>query len=124
MENVFSGFLFGVFDGHGGSACAQVISKRLYYYIAACLLPHDSLLEYIKSVLSQQPKDLIASYNDKVQFVDDIRQLYEKSFAKFLADLSKVSNKFIVFGFFLNVNLEIFILDFTVFGKNYLKMVS
>ncbi|XP_028135667.1 pyruvate dehydrogenase [acetyl-transferring]-phosphatase 1, mitochondrial [Diabrotica virgifera virgifera] len=84
-----SGFLFGVFDGHGGSACAQVIAKRLYHYLAACLLPYDSLVKYIKSLLGSQPQELIQSYNDKVEFVDDIRQLYSDSFAKFLKDLSE-----------------------------------
>lgn len=60
----------GVFDGHGGPACAQVISKRLLSYIAAALLPIDTLRKYIK----EEPKeDLIETLNDRVSlFVDDI----------------------------------------------------
>ncbi|XP_057651235.1 pyruvate dehydrogenase [acetyl-transferring]-phosphatase 1, mitochondrial [Diorhabda carinulata] len=84
-----TGFLFGVFDGHGGSACAQVVAKRLYHYIAACLLPYEILVQYIKSLLTSHPKELIHCFNDKVEFVDDIRQLYSDSFARFLKDLSQ-----------------------------------
>lgn len=98
---ITSGHLIGVFDGHAGGACAQVIAKRLYRYITACLLPHDHLQEYIVS-LNKQPNDddgnnnqnqqlkLIETYNDKVQFVDDVRDIYENSFKEFLNDLSQV----------------------------------
>ncbi|XP_015813824.3 pyruvate dehydrogenase [acetyl-transferring]-phosphatase 1, mitochondrial [Nothobranchius furzeri] len=39
------GVLFGVFDGHAGSACAQVISQRLFYYITVAMLPLKMLQE-------------------------------------------------------------------------------
>lgn len=39
------GMLFGVFDGHGGSACAQAVSERLLYYIAVAMMPKKSLEE-------------------------------------------------------------------------------
>lgn len=80
----------GVFDGHGGGACAQVIAKRLYHYITACLLPHDSLVQYILALTKQEPIELIQSYNDKVQFVDDVKDIYNNSFVKFLRDLCEV----------------------------------
>ncbi|KAM6937580.1 pyruvate dehydrogenase [acetyl-transferring]-phosphatase 2, mitochondrial [Xenentodon cancila] len=35
--------LFGVFDGHGGWACAQAVSERLLYYVAVALMPKHSL---------------------------------------------------------------------------------
>lgn len=35
--------LFGVFDGHGGWACAQAVSERLLYYIAVAMMPKQSL---------------------------------------------------------------------------------
>ncbi|CAG9862761.1 unnamed protein product [Phyllotreta striolata] len=82
-----TGFMFGVFDGHGGSACAQVISKRLFDYVAARLLPYDSLLGY-KNTYKKEPRRLIDSYNDNVQFVDDVRKLYGDSFDRFLNDLA------------------------------------
>lgn len=86
-----SGLLLGVFDGHAGGACAQVIAKRLYHYITACLLPYDVLQRYVDSLNTTAPLSLIESYNDKVQFVDDVRDIYESSFLNFLQDLSKVS---------------------------------
>uniref|UniRef100_A0A8C5PMQ7 [Pyruvate dehydrogenase [acetyl-transferring]]-phosphatase 2, mitochondrial n=1 Tax=Leptobrachium leishanense TaxID=445787 RepID=A0A8C5PMQ7_9ANUR len=39
------GNLFGVFDGHAGSACAQSISERLFYYIAVSLMSQETLEE-------------------------------------------------------------------------------
>ncbi|XP_061750817.1 pyruvate dehydrogenase [acetyl-transferring]-phosphatase 2, mitochondrial [Nerophis ophidion] len=39
------GMLFGVFDGHGGWACAQAISERLLYYITIAMMPKRSLEE-------------------------------------------------------------------------------
>ncbi|KAK4872684.1 hypothetical protein RN001_014713 [Aquatica leii] len=83
------GLLMGVFDGHGGTACAQVISKRLYQYIAASLLPHDQLLRLLASYDTTEPLPLVQSYNDKVQFVEDVRDIYAKSFKEFILDISK-----------------------------------
>lgn len=53
----------GVFDGHGGPACAQVISKRILKYIAASLLP-----EHVLNNLREQETidNLIDTFNDKV----------------------------------------------------------
>lgn len=61
--NDFSGFLLGVFDGHGGSACAQVVSKRLLQYIAASLLPEDLLKKYMEDASRET---LMETFNDKV----------------------------------------------------------
>ncbi|XP_020295686.1 pyruvate dehydrogenase [acetyl-transferring]-phosphatase 1, mitochondrial isoform X2 [Pseudomyrmex gracilis] len=51
------GILLGVFDGHGGGACAQVVSKRLFHYISACLLPPKILQEYLTAVQSDKKLD-------------------------------------------------------------------
>ncbi|XP_049819658.1 pyruvate dehydrogenase [acetyl-transferring]-phosphatase 1, mitochondrial isoform X2 [Aethina tumida] len=83
------GFLVGVFDGHGGGACAQVIAKRLYYYITACLMPQEALTRTIDRGTTP---NLIESFNDKVQFVDDVRDLYSKSFWQFILDLAAKGN--------------------------------
>lgn len=52
----------GVFDGHGGSACAQVISKRILNYIAAALLPMDLLNKFLK----EPEETLVEIFNDRV----------------------------------------------------------
>ncbi|KAM4618154.1 pyruvate dehydrogenase [acetyl-transferring]-phosphatase 2, mitochondrial [Polymixia lowei] len=39
------GMLFGVFDGHGGWACAQAVSERLLYYVAVAMMRQRSLEE-------------------------------------------------------------------------------
>lgn len=79
-----------MFDGHGGGACAQVVAKRLYQYITACLLPYEKLMQYLLSLTKSDSSELIQTYNDKVQFVDDIREIYSKSFLRFVKDLSEV----------------------------------
>lgn len=37
------GMLFGIFDGHGGHACAQAVSERLPYYVATAMMTESSL---------------------------------------------------------------------------------
>lgn len=81
-----------MFDGHGGGACAQVISKRLFQYITACLLPYDNLTQCMLTLSKKEPLGLIQAYNDKVQFVDDVKDIYQDSFSKFLKDLSEVGS--------------------------------
>ncbi|KAG6449102.1 pyruvate dehydrogenase [acetyl-transferring]-phosphatase 1, mitochondrial [Manduca sexta] len=83
-----SGLLMGVFDGHGGPACAQVVSKRLLNYIAAALLPLDILQKYVKDGLQE---NLIETFNDKVQIVEDLKLMYDNSFKQYLAQLEDFS---------------------------------
>lgn len=80
-----SGLLVGVFDGHAGNSCAQVISKRLLRYIGASLLPPSAL----KQALSEGAKSnsFLKCHNDKHDFVEELRDLYEQSFQKFTAEL-------------------------------------
>ncbi|TRY99717.1 hypothetical protein DNTS_016533 [Danionella cerebrum] len=44
------GMLFGVFDGHGGHACAQAVSERLPYYIAVAMMA-ESVLEDLEAAM-------------------------------------------------------------------------
>lgn len=76
-----TGLLVGIFDGHGGNSCSQVISKRLLRYIGASLLP-PSLL---KQVIDEGGKSysFLKCHNDKHDFVEELRELYETSFANF-----------------------------------------
>jgi len=84
---LFAGVLLGVFDGHGGSACAQVVSKRLFHYISACLLPSKLLEQYLNSISTDKKINLLETFNDKVEFVAEIRDLYQISFLNFIKDL-------------------------------------
>lgn len=90
--NFLTGILFGVFDGHGGGACAQVVSKRLFQYISTCLLPHDLLKQYVQSVNTQNELELIETYEDNVEFVTEIRNLYRSSFLTFTRELSETQS--------------------------------
>lgn len=44
------GMIFGVFDGHGGHACAQAVSERLPYYIAVVMMS-ESVLEDLEAAM-------------------------------------------------------------------------
>ncbi|XP_066586618.1 pyruvate dehydrogenase [acetyl-transferring]-phosphatase 1, mitochondrial [Prorops nasuta] len=81
------GILLGVFDGHGGGACAQVISKRLFSYIAASFLPHELLKQYLNMMGTDEPLRLLEEFNDKVELLAEIKDLYRASFLTFLSDL-------------------------------------
>lgn len=86
------GILFGVFDGHGGQACAQVISKRLFHYISACLLPQALLKQYLDSVNTPNKFDLIETYSNNGEFVSEIKDLYQSSLLSFMRDLSETDS--------------------------------
>lgn len=57
-------FICGVFDGHGGAACSQVISKRLLRYIAASVIDKKALLTEIHKGCNSQA--FLKCLNDKV----------------------------------------------------------
>ncbi|KAF9804920.1 hypothetical protein SFRURICE_007823 [Spodoptera frugiperda] len=80
-----SGMLLGIFDGHGGPQCAQVVSKRLFNYIAAALLPADVLNKFRDGDMS--PEKLVETFNDKMQMVEDLRNIHLYSFKQYLSDL-------------------------------------
>lgn len=60
-----SGLLLGIFDGHGGPACSQVISKRLMRYIAASLVPPDDLRQHVLN--GAQSFSFLSCHNDKAR---------------------------------------------------------
>ncbi|KAJ8400454.1 hypothetical protein AAFF_G00395780 [Aldrovandia affinis] len=49
------GMMFGVFDGHGGYACAQAVSERLLYYVAVALMSRKSLEDLEDAMEKQRP---------------------------------------------------------------------
>lgn len=82
-------------DGHGGPACAQVVAKRLFDYIAASLLPTDALHKLLnpnidESVAPNYHEQLLETYHDHFDLVSDLHHLYNLSFFKYLQDLTKV----------------------------------
>lgn len=87
--------MLGIFDGHGGNACAQVISKRLLAYIAACLLPSDRLkkISATQKNYFQLQEHLLEFFNDDVDFVSDINKHYGDSFSSFLKERAEKSVK-------------------------------
>lgn len=78
--------LFGVFDGHAGPSCAQVICKRLMRYIASSLLSPDILKQ--KLAEGAQSNSFLQCHNDKVDFIPEVNEIYEKSFAQYARGLS------------------------------------
>ncbi|XP_055607446.1 pyruvate dehydrogenase [acetyl-transferring]-phosphatase 1, mitochondrial [Uranotaenia lowii] len=84
-----SGLLVGIFDGHAGPACSQVISKRLMRYVAASLVPPDDLKGHLLN--GAQSQSFINCHNDKLEFVSEIKDIYEKSFSLFANELTNTT---------------------------------
>lgn len=87
-----SGTLVGVFDGHAGPACAQVVSKGILRYLAASLTDSEELRNQI---LNHNAKSysFLNCLNDKLEFVPEIRDIYEQSFARFAHELINTSQR-------------------------------
>lgn len=49
------GTMFGIFDGHGGHACAQAVSERLFYYMAVSLMSHKTLEQMEEAMENMKP---------------------------------------------------------------------
>ncbi|XP_022657994.1 pyruvate dehydrogenase [acetyl-transferring]-phosphatase 2, mitochondrial-like isoform X1 [Varroa jacobsoni] len=49
QNKLTTGATFGVFDGHGGSRMAQVVSQRAPHYFALSVLPSQLLEDYVNS---------------------------------------------------------------------------
>lgn len=79
------GLLVGIFDGHAGGTCAQVVSKRLLRYLAASLIPQSILREQMSN--GAKSSSFLQCHNDKHDFVEELRDLYENSFKNFTNEL-------------------------------------
>jgi pyruvate dehydrogenase phosphatase len=91
------GYLFGIYDGHGGAACGQVTAKRLQNYIAAGLLGQEDLEAHLEIVAeavhsnnssSSEQLTFIQTFNEQFELVQDLRDIYMKSYYEYLVTLS------------------------------------
>jgi pyruvate dehydrogenase phosphatase len=86
------GYLFGIYDGHGGAACGQVVAKRLLQYVAAGLLSPTDIDKHIKAMSAEDPGDplysLLEILNENFELVQDLKDLYQKSYEEYLEQLS------------------------------------
>ncbi|XP_033172502.1 pyruvate dehydrogenase [acetyl-transferring]-phosphatase 1, mitochondrial [Drosophila mauritiana] len=80
-----NGFICGIFDGHAGAACGQVVSKRLLRYVSAATLPRQVLREQMMQGADSQ--SFLKCHNDNVDFVSMIKPIYEASFLKYVNQL-------------------------------------
>lgn len=64
----------------GGPACSQVVSKRIMRMIAASFLPKKSLEEQVRKEVKSD--SFATCLHDKLEFVDEVRDIYEDSFSK------------------------------------------
>lgn len=78
--------MLGVFDGHAGGACAQIIAKRLLRYIGTSLVPPAQLRQLLAD--GARSDSFLQCHNDRVDFVAEIRSVYEESFARFAGELA------------------------------------
>ncbi|KAH8258598.1 hypothetical protein KR038_007170 [Drosophila bunnanda] len=86
-----NGFICGIFDGHAGASCGQVVSKRLLRYVSAATLPRQVLRAQMKEGCSSQ--SFLKCHNDNVDFVSEIKPIYEASFQKYIKQLSETPQR-------------------------------
>jgi pyruvate dehydrogenase phosphatase len=81
--------LLGIFDGHAGPSCAQVIAERMLQYITVSLLPPDLLAKYRKSLDDGNDEmKLLHLFNNNLELVDKLKTLYASSLKSFVGDLA------------------------------------
>lgn len=85
-------YLFGIFDGHAGCACAQVLSERLFSYIAVMLSPIE-VLENIRHQKTDPCDDLIYRFTRKDYYLSsDMAGMYRTSLLKLSNELLTAPN--------------------------------
>eukprot|EP00088_Acartia_fossae_P027203 TRINITY_DN27950_c0_g1_i3.p1 TRINITY_DN27950_c0_g1~~TRINITY_DN27950_c0_g1_i3.p1 ORF type:complete len:553 (+),score=76.70 TRINITY_DN27950_c0_g1_i3:112-1770(+) len=107
-----AGYLFGIYDGHGGAACGQVTAKRLQNYIAAGLLgqadleAHKQCVAQACSGTAPLPSPTIQAFNEQFELVQDLRDIYLKSYHEYLCMLSDSFRSGVGSGEAPNENIE------------------
>ncbi|XP_037085453.1 pyruvate dehydrogenase [acetyl-transferring]-phosphatase 1, mitochondrial-like isoform X2 [Pollicipes pollicipes] len=81
--------LLGVYDGHGGRACAQVTSTRLPSYLAASLLPRPQLEQHLARLEAgdDDQHSLLEWPNALPPYADELDALHESSYLRYVRDL-------------------------------------
>lgn len=85
-------YLFGVFDGHAGCACAQALKDRLFKYIAVALADPtklnllyqggqaiaENLVEYLSTTTADSVSPDLSSihWQSLVHFMTDTQDMY------------------------------------------------
>lgn len=80
-------FLFGVFDGHAGPACAQTLKDRLFQYIAVALADPTMLNKLYENEL-KNPQELL-EYLETSSMQDvsaDLSKIHTESLLNFIND--------------------------------------
>ena len=120
---VGGGYLFGIFDGHGGAACgqvpfslgifepylgqllpAQVVAKRLLHYIAAGLLSPADLAKH-RDVWLDGKKESLVMASASFDFLFSTLFTFRCGFSMITLNWYKISNNFIN-GAMLNILLS------------------
>ena len=87
------GMLFGIFDGHGGASCGQVVAKRLFDYISAALLTPQQLADHLNALMSEDKTNpshhLVKRFNDKFELIEDLKEIYSQSYKKYVEELKE-----------------------------------
>ncbi|KAM4723011.1 pyruvate dehydrogenase [acetyl-transferring]-phosphatase 2, mitochondrial [Rhinophrynus dorsalis] len=90
-----SGHMFGVFDGHAGSACAQSISQRLFYYIAVSLMSQETLeeIEFAREHMKPVLPILQWHKHKNDQLYREVASLYADHLCVYWQDLINLDNE-------------------------------
>lgn len=79
-------FLFGVFDGHAGCACAQALKNRLFQYIAVAMADPTILSKLYETELrNPQLLELLAT-SSKQEISPDLAKIHQESLLNFVND--------------------------------------
>ncbi|CAG2228921.1 PDP [Mytilus edulis] len=75
-------YIFGVYDGHGGSACSQALSERLFNYISVSMSTQDILKDIACD--NEGHDKLVDWYPYQSQYFNhELDQIYKDNLAKF-----------------------------------------